>query len=215
MNANSQAKGNYPYNSYYGNQDYYNYYYQASPGRPGQPIGGQPRPSGKNYGYKPKSPPGNAGKRPQPAARPQPATGSYGSLMNTQYQDYRNRNRQKSYNDYYKNSFYGNNKNNYYNLGNTYNSRNGYYNPMYYDQQYSAYRQPYNNDPQYPRNSYFGSCYACQNCQQCSEQAYCQGCPKCKQLPCSKKPPKEEKYLDPIDSLVEEFGRKTKGRMVG
>jgi hypothetical protein len=31
-------------------------------------------------------------------------------------------------------------------------------------------------------------------------------------LPCSKKPAREEKYMDPIDSLVEEFGKKTKGK---
>ena len=211
MTNNSPAKTNNPYNSYYGNQNYYNYNYQ---GRQAQPIGGQARPFLTNYRYKPRSPPRNAGKSPQAANRPQPPAKNYGSLMNTQYRDYKNRNPQQSYNDYYKNGFYDN-KNNYnYNARNSYNPRNGYYDPRYYSQQYSPHTQPYNNGPQYPRNSYLGSCYACQNCQQCSEQAYCQGCPKCNALPCNKKPPKEEKYLDPIDSLIEEFGKKTKGMTV-
>jgi hypothetical protein len=134
--------------------------------------------------------------------------------VNAQYRDYSNRYLQRNYNNYY------NNKNNYYNTKpGYYNTKPGYYNTRrsYYDRRYDQRNSPYrqtNSGPQYPRNSYLGSCYACQNCQQCSEQAYCQGCPKCKELPCNKKPPKEERYMDPIDSLVEEFGKKTKGMIV-
>ena len=199
MNDNSPGKTNYPYYGYYGNQNYYNYYNQPGKRLPAQTMGRQARPSSRNYyGYKPKSPPRNPVKRPRPAARPYPPRSNYGSLVNAQYRDYSKKYPQRNYNDYYNNRNY-------------YNTRNNYYDSRYYNQRYSPYGQT-NRPSQYPRNSYLGSCYACQNCQQCSEQAYCQGCPKCNVLPCSKKPAREEKYMDPIDSLVEEFGKKTKGK---
>ena len=206
INDNGPRKTNYPYYGYYGNQDYYNYYNPSSQRRPAQTMRSQARPFSTNYyGYKPRSSPRNPAKRPRPAARPHLPRNNYGSLVNAQYRDYSNRYPQRNYNDFYNNRNYYNPRNNYY-----YDARNGYYDTRYHDQRYSPYRQSY-RPYQYPRNSYLGSCYACQNCQQCSEQAYCQGCPKCKELPCNKRPAKEERYLDPIDSLVEEFGKKTKG----
>ncbi|XP_028394461.1 uncharacterized protein LOC114518651 [Dendronephthya gigantea] len=201
MNDNYLGKTNYPYYGTYGNQGYYNYYNQPIQKHPFQRGGGQDRsfqsmsrqrPAQTNYGYKPWLSARKPVKR--PAARPYPPKNRF------QYSQYRdsNRNPQRNYNNYYNN------------LNGNYNTRNNYYDTRYYNQVNSPSGQS-NTGLQYPRNSYLGSCYACQNCQECSERAYCQGCPKCKQLSCSKKPPKEEKYLDPIDSLVEEFGKKTKG----
>ena len=207
MNDNYLGKTNYQYYGTYGNQGYYNYYNQPNQknpqagerqDRPFQSIARQ-RPTQTNYGSKPWLSASDPVKR--PATRPYPPRESYGNPMSNQYQD-GDRNPQRNYNDY-----------NYYNTPNGYyDTRNNHYDTKYFNQENSPSSQT-NRGFQYPRNSYLGSCYACQNCQQCSEQAYCQGCPKCKQLPCGKKPPKEEKFMDPIDSLVEEFGKKTKGML--
>lgn len=191
MNNQSPGKTNYPYNGYYGNQNYNNYLY--NPVNHGQPGGGKDR-SPISYGFNLRSAPRNAVESPQPLQRQQPPRNNYGSIVDAQYRDY---------------SSTGLPTYDYYNNKNHFNTRNNY-DSRYNHQRYLPYRKAYSGS-QFPRNSYLGSCYACQNCQQCSEQAYCQGCPKCKQLPCDKKPPKEEQYMDPIDSLVEEFGKKTKG----
>ena len=203
-NDNNRRKANYnsDYN-YYNNNDnqgYYNYYNSQSRKR-------RPAYSGGNYRYN--NNPGSRPRQPPPHSRlppplpppppPPPPTrnvNAFSDWLDSNYQD-------SAINPYQSSAGIRSYQYSPPNLDNNYD-----YN---YGQNYYSSSPSTQSSPQYPRNSFTGSCYACQNCQQCSDKSYCQGCKKCKTLTCKKKPPVEEKYLDPIDTLVEEFGRKTKG----
>ena len=198
------------YNSGNGNQGYYNYYnnYYNT-----QTAGSQPNNFVGYYGYNgsPRSPSDLQfpSKLPSPSSLPSPPASSRNLNSNPYLLGPSGRYRNSAY-YFYKTFGTGGyqdsprNFNNQHRTGNT-----GYYDQNYRSSYPSTYY--YSND-QFPHNSYTGSCYACQNCQQCTMQAYCQGCSKCQTLPCNKKRPKKVKYMDPIDTLVEEFGRKTHGK---
>lgn len=181
------------YNTYFENQNY----------KPFQPM--EPKmPASSNYYF-------DSGIR-MPFGNQQQKFQPYATQELFQYQQpfdsYKNNNNKPQNYPQYQDYSYQ-----YNNLGKNYYTNNypKKYADTKYSQQQTSSKSRASTSFHYPRNSYTGSCYACPSCQDCSTKSYCQGCPSCKKLSCDEKPKKEAKYLDSIDSLIEEFGKKTKG----